>query len=229
MNLAFGCSHTAGSEGNEPWTVLCERAHQVSFLNLGRLGGGLFHVLERARSFAAEGRAADVRFVVLQKPEFVRFPWFTTSAAFFSSGGVMRARNDFRVLPVFAQNSLAKDIFKQECAMLDGFVELFPNARFAYWQQWLEHLVATHWVNPVVTWLDQFEGYAKSKGFESFGTILDWEPLHERALVRGPFLSDAWMQLLIEEGWIISQTNGHTTTKHNALVAQRVAEWMASR
>ncbi len=229
MNLAFGCSHTAGVEGNESWVSLCERNYGISYSNLGRLGGGLFHVLERARDFVNGGRADEVRFVVLQKPEFVRFPWFTTSAAFFSSGGVLKAREDFRSLPVFAQRSLADDILQQECAMLDEFVALFPNARFAYWQQWLEHLVATHWQNPIVDWLDKFESHAKARGFESFGTIIDWRPLHQAALTRGPFLSEPWMDSLIEAGWIISRTNGHTTSKHNELVAGRVADWMRSQ
>lgn len=226
MNLAFGCSHTAGVEGNESWTALCERLHHLSFENQGRLGGGFFHVLERARALAATHDARSVRFVVLQKPEFVRFPWFCSEQEFFTKGGVLRARNDFRALPSFAQQSLAREILSQECSLLDELVELFPAAKFSFWQVWSEHLVATHWERPFVSWLDRFEEYAVRRGFESFGTVVDWVPIHHEALKHGPLLSDGWMGSLVEQGWIISDTNGHTTTKHNALVAARVAAWM---
>lgn len=229
MNLAFGCSHTAGVEGNESWTVLCERMHGIAFENLGRLGGGLFHILGIARSFAASHDVHTVRHVVLQKPEFVRFPWFCTEAEFFRQGGVLRARSDFRALPSLAQRSLAREIYDHECTLLDEFVELFPAAKFAFWQQWSEHLIATHWEHPFVLWLDRFEEYAKAKGFESFGTIIDWKPIHAEAVAHGKLLSEGWMASLIRQGWIISDTNGHTTTKHNALVATRVAEWVRER
>lgn len=222
MNVTFGCSHTAGTEEGGCWTEILQRKHGLDIVNHGKAATGFFQTIETARHVASKAAADGVviRRVILQKPMMNRYPWYCAPEKF----EVVEARKKFNALPDFGKKALANKIFKIEAELLEEFVSLFPEARFAYWHYWYDY----HSYAPrlIVPFLDKAEALAQSHGMDSLGMMIDAKSTIDRALKEGgEFNSKPFIQSMVDQGWLISLYDGHGTKKFNEAVADRVKEW----
>lgn len=238
--LAIGCSHTRAKDlpGALRWTetIAPHIGQPFSYYNTCKIASGLINLQIRACNLF-KGTSDQVKWLIIQKPQSLRFPWWLpdwenrVSPAFYdkpSNIDLVRGRNlsrkKFRILKHSEKIAVAKLIYDAEFNCLLKLRKMFSNAKIAYFHYWVDHTMdLLQW--PELSEINGQLGEAiVSEGIENWNIIVDPHDIPGAYDSEGNILMDGVE--LAESGWAFSKRDLHPGPTYHNQVLEKVKNWV---
>lgn len=241
--VTIGCSHTRvkflRSTDRWPYIVQEKTGALFEFRHMSRIASGLVHLECRCHDYLSEFRH-NVDFLVIQKPQPIRFPWWkkewrqkgwkgSINRSGYGHPDLVRGRTAsikaFATLSSKKQNQIADLIYEEELECLIRLKEFFPKTtKIAYYHYWADAMMEiVH--RPPLSYINTKLGEEMEKiGIENWDIIVD---PHE---IPGVYDGDDLImdtEEIHRQGWICLPNDLHAGPKYAKLVADKVINWMA--
>ncbi len=234
-HISLGCSHTRAvylpQENRWQHIVQKETGDFFEYRYASKVASGLVHLEKRLETIPLD----NAKFVVIQKPQPIRFPWWienwkdVINQSSYGKLDLVKGRKYSmkvfgRSLPE-RQKEIAKQIFDEELQCLARLRQLFPDAQMSYYYYWGDSILdQLHRPNIAHVNAELGENLA-DLGIENWGTIVDPSDISGVYDSEGDILMD--MAIMFRNRWVATQTDQHPGLKFHELVAAKVLEWLS--
>jgi len=238
--LAIGCSHTRASylPWRQRWTETIREyiGKPFSYRLTCRIASGLIHLQRRTHDLF-KGQAKQVKWLVIQKPQALRFPWWihnwenhVSPSSYDKHKGIDMVAGrkwslrKYRKLNKKDRQQVADTIFAEEYKCLLKLQELFVNAKIAYFHYWGDYIMDS--LNcPELAEVNVRLGEAiTSHGIENWKMIIDLKDVPTLYDAEGDIAIN--VEKLHELGWVYNDLHaGHVYHNH---VLDKVRGWIIS-
>lgn len=230
--LSVGCSHTRSKnvERQHRWQALLNKKTGINFeyLHFCFDASGLFHLYNRLLHFIDQKVIIpqDVRILVLQKPEAIRFPWFHLKSwdsefsceynprkhkwAYPSNEKIHRGRaisiEAFEQLKNSDKLQVAQFIFNSEKKIIDDIRNIFSNTSIIYWYHWGDQLLTSLRRPELININPDLGRYAENLEIHNWKTV--FEKIGKFQTEQTEYL-DVDFKKLYQEEWIVAEGDIH--------------------
>ncbi len=232
--LAIGCSHTQCQylEPEDRWSEIAYKKIGIYFFRVAGVANGLSHCVLQAHQYVKRYSPRKIKYVVLQKPDPIRFPWWGTdeSGYRYPDGiavldGKKQSERTFNKLSKARQKIAYEVILDREKELLLEIRELFLNAHLAYYHYWSDYFKNIIY-RPILSSINLELGtYAESIGYSNWGFIIDPKTIPGILDDEGDLIWNS--QAMFEAGWTRAEKDTHPSRKYQEIVAQKVSDWVS--
>ena len=235
--LAIGCSHTNCHylKSEDHWSEMIESDVGIYFFRITKNAIGLSHcVLKIIQSiqnnlFAPE----DIEYVVLQKPDPIRFPWWGAdhSGYRYPDGltifnGMRASSRKFSRLNEEQQIKICDVILNKEKELLLKIRHFFPKAHLAYYHYWADYIKNALVRSPLDKINVELGLYAETIGYYNWNMIVDPKTIPGAYDTEGDIV---WLtDDMFKSGWTRSSQDPHPSSKFQKAVARKVIDWLST-
>jgi hypothetical protein len=233
--VTFGCSHTLCSylPKEEIWTYILKERGGPWFARYSNHGAGFSWLVVFARDYIRNGEIVpeETEYVVLQKPQPLRYPWWGVDETGYrypdkltQKEGMRVSWRKFKELSATDRTDLAKRIFDAECELLKEFREIFSASKCAYYHYWADDLIDAV-IRPEFTDHNNRLGeVAQALGMEDWGTIIDPKTIDGVYDKDGDILMAG--ARIYQTGLIYQPADYHPSVQYNSILADKVGQWV---
>lgn len=233
--ITIGCSHTQCTylELKDRWSEIIEPRLGVLFKRIGKNGTGLSHLVLQVRQAIKRHRfePKNIKYVVVQKPDPIRFPWWETDKSGYRYPRHLsifegRKESTFRYIELKKTRKLevCEHIMEGEKNLLCEIRDLFPDAHCAYYYYWSDYFKnIIH--RPILSSINpELGAYAESIGY------LNWDFIINPKTIPGIFDDEGdliWnARAMFKAGWTREKKDTHPSRKYQEIVAKKVSDWV---
>lgn len=234
-HLALGCSHTRAiylpQESRWQNIVQDNSGDFFEYRYISKIASGLVHLEKRLQTIPLD----NAKFVVIQKPQAIRFPWWIenwrdiTTQSSYGKLDLVRGRKYsmkmFRQLSNKRQKQIAEYIFNEELQCLIRLRQLFANAKMAYYYYWGDCVLDQLYQPNLASINDRLGQRITDLDVENWGTLIDPYDIPGVYDAKGDIVIDK--KKLFQNEWIASEVDQHPGSRFHALIARKVLEWMS--
>lgn len=196
-----------------------------------KIASGLVHLEKRLETIPLD----NAKFVVVQKPQSIRFPWWIenwrdiiTQSSYGKLDLVKGRKYSMKIfnrLDDERQKQIAEQVFSEELRCLHRIRQLFVNAKMAYYYYWGDCILDQLYQPNIALVNERLGQHAVDLNMENWETLIDPHDMPGVYDEEGEILMDK--KKLFQNGWIASEVDQHPGSKFHALVARKVLEWMS--
>ena len=243
--MTFGCSHTYNGMTlplKHQWYSILKKRSGIDFVAYGQSGAGLLRILSNIACTCNKEEAKKVRYVVLQKPDSHRFPWWKGYDVDYhlkkmrrqsikrgwkwlpKRGLVWQSKKKLELLSKEKTKEVADNLFQADIQMLAMFINFFPGAQLAYYHYWCDRIVNQIYRPLLADNNIKLEEVAESLGMVNLGMIVD--PMSIKGVYdnKGKLVFNH--KKLFDSGYIVSEKDAHPGKRHQQLVADCIRRWV---
>lgn len=233
--IALGCSHTRAiylpQENRWQSIVHGKSGKFFTYHYASKIASGLVHLEKRLETIPVD----NAKFVVIQKPQAIRFPWWIENwrdiitQSSYGELDLVKGRKysmkTFRRLSNKRQKQIAERIFNEELQCLTRIRRLFVKAKIVYYYYWGD-CVLDQLYQPNIAFVNERLGqHMADLDIENWGTLIDPHDIPGLYDEKGDILFDR--KKIFQNEWIFSERDQHPGSKFHALIARRVLKWMS--
>jgi len=253
--LAIGCSHTYShylkEEYRWPKILLQDYGINFEYEYTSKDAAGLFHLFNRLLRFIELNRIVpeSIKFLVIQKPEAIRFPWFHLESfdipfyhEYNNPKYYLSHYLEDRVLPSGRKKSVkafwrlsnkkkqivADFILEGEKDIIKRIKKIFYNAKILYYRYWGDD-VLTEIQRPELLKVNINLGeYCQSIGIENLGNILN----EKLRTIKGIYKdNDLLMDTvsLYKNDWILGPDDIHPGPKFHIVLSEVIKHYINNK
>jgi hypothetical protein len=214
--------------------IAAHTGQSFSYRSTCRIASGLIH-LQRRTCDLFRGQSERVQWLIIQKPQSLRFPWWipdwenqVSPARYDKQNGIdlvvgrRHSKKKFDKLGVDRKKEVAEMIFREELKCLEILRDFFSNAKMAYFHYWGDYVMDTlH--QPELAEINVELGKAiKPWEIENWETIVNLKDIPILYDDEGDLNID--IQTLHESGWIYNDL--HPGAVYHTKVLNKVKGWL---